>query len=523
MDTSNSFNSQIPLMKRYLAIIGIVWTAAVSASFVWNWFEVDAKTLEAARIQARSSFEKDVMYRRWNAGHGGIYVPVTEKIAPNPYLQVPHRDIVTTSGQVFTLINPAFMTRLVHEIQEGQSGTKGHITSLNPIRGENKPDEWETYALKVIEHGQEEVTSVENLRGISYVRLMRPLVTEEGCLKCHAAQGYKVGDIRGGISVAVPMGPLWNAVKGEFVALSIGHCALWLFGLVGLTLGGKRLEKGIDGQENAEKALRTSHEELKEANSMIMDSIYYAQNIQSAILPSAEKLANLLDNYFIIWQPRDVIGGDLYWLDGADDELVLAVMDCTGHGVPGAILTMIAATSLSRAIHEIGSRDPGALLGRMNTLVRDTLRKRQEGKLYDDGLDMGICHVNKRSRKAIFAGGRISLFLCSNGHVTEIKGDTESLGYQSSDPDHRFHNHHVELSASTDLYLTTDGLIEQIGGSNKLPFGKNRFSQFILENYSKPLHEQRNTLLDTFLNYRGAEDQRDDVTVFGVRVQVDKG
>jgi serine phosphatase RsbU (regulator of sigma subunit) len=518
MNTSNSFNSQIPVMKRYLAIIVIVWTVAVGASFVWNWFEVDAKTLEAARIQSRSSFEKDVMYRRWNAGHGGIYVPVTEKIAPNPYLQIPQRDILTTSGQKLTLINPAFMTRLVHEIQEEQSGTKGHITSLNPIRPENKPDEWETNALKSIEKGQGEVTSVENLRGISCMRLMRPLITEEGCLKCHAAQGYKVGDIRGGISVAVPMGPLWNAERGELVALSIGHCALWLFGLVGLVLGGKRLEKGIEGQERAEKALRTSHEDLKEANSMIMDSIYYAQNIQSAILPSAEKLGNLLDDYFIIWQPRDVIGGDLYWLDGKDDELVLVVMDCTGHGVPGGIMTMIAATSLNRAIHEIGYQDPGALLGRMNVLVRDTLRKRQEGKLYDDGLDMGICHVNKKSRKAIFAGGRISLFLCSDGEVTEIKGDTESLGYQSSDPDHLFYNHHIELSAMADLYLTTDGLIEQIGGDNKLPFGKTRFSQFILENCGKPLHEQRLALLDTFRDYKSDEDQRDDVTVFGIRV-----
>ncbi len=518
MNTSNSFNSQIPLMKRYLAITAIVWTMVVAASFFWNWFEVDAKTVEASRIQARSSFEKDVMYRRWNAGHGGIYVPVTEKIAPNPYLQVPQRDILTTSGQQLTLINPAFMTRLVHEIQEEQSGTKGHITSLNPIRAENKPDEWETRALKAIEKGQKEQSSIEDLRGTPYMRLMRPLITEEGCLKCHAAQGYKVGDIRGGISVAVPVGPLRNAERGELVALSIGHCALWLFGLVGLMLGGRRLAKGIEGEEKAEEALRQTHEDLKEANSVIMDSIYYAQNIQSAILPSEEKLGKLLDDYFIIWQPRDVIGGDLYWLDGKDDELVFAVMDCTGHGVPGGIMTMIAATSLNRAIHEIGYQDPGALLGRMNILVRDTLRKRLEGKLYDDGLDMGICLVNKRSRKAIFAGGRISLFLCADGEVTEIKGDTESLGYQSSDPNHLFRNNHIELSTRTNLYLATDGLIEQIGGGKKLPFGKTRFSRFISENCVKPLHEQRLTLLDTLRDYRSDEDQRDDVTVFGIGV-----
>jgi serine phosphatase RsbU (regulator of sigma subunit) len=518
MNTSNSFDTQIPLMKRYMGIIAIVWTAAVGASFVWNWIEVDAKTLEAARIQSRSSFEKDVMYRRWNTGHGGVYVPITDKITPNPYLKVPERDISTSSGQHLTLINPAFMTRLVHEIQEKQSGAKGHITSLNPIRSENAPDQWETAALKAFDQGQTEVSSVEKLVGAPYMRLMKPLITEESCLRCHALQGYKVGDIRGGISVAVPMTPLWNVARGEFVALSMGHCALWLIGLVGLILGSKRFEEGLEKQEAAERALEKSHDDLKEANSKIMDSIHYACSIQSAILPPDERLGNLLHDYFIIWRPRDVIGGDLYWLDGENDEIVIAVMDCTGHGVPGAIMTMTAATCLNRAIHEIGYRDPGALLGRISMLVRETLRKRPEGELYDDGLDMGVCHINKVSREAIFAGGRISLFICSAGNVAEFKGDTQSLGYQSSDPCHCFLNHRVQLVDPSSLYLTTDGLIEQIGQENGLPFGKHRFSNFILENHGKTLQEQGLSLTDMFLGFKGEEDQRDDVTVIGIRI-----
>lgn len=518
MDTSRPFSSQIPLMKRYMIIIGIIWTAAVGVSFVWNWVEVDAKTLEAARIQARSSFEKDVMYRRWNAGHGGVYVPVTDKIEPNPYLTVPNRDILTTSGQSLTLINPAFMTRLVHEIQEKQSGAKGHITSLNPIRSGNKPDQWEAEALKGLERGQKEVTSVENLRGEPYMRLMRPLVTEESCLKCHAAQGYKVGDIRGGIGVAIPMDPLWNSAKGEFLALSMGHGALWAMGLLGLILGGRRFEKSLEMQERAERALEKSHEDLKTANGLIMDSIDYARSIQSAILPPEEKLGSLLDDFLLLWLPREVIGGDLYWVDGATDELCMAVIDCTGHGVPGAIMTMIASTSLNRAVNDIGYRDPGALLARINALVRDTLRKRPEGELYDDGLDMGICYIDKRTRKATYAGGRISVFLCSGGKVTEIKGDAVSLGYQSCDPGQLFVNHHIQLSAPSNVYLTTDGLIEQIGGNNGLPFGKNRFTQFITANQTIPLREQRLRLLDTFAEYKGKEPQRDDVTVFGIRV-----
>ena len=518
MVTSSSFQSQIPVVKRYLAVMSVVWTCTVLASFVWNWFEMDAKTLEAARIQARSSFEKDVMYRRWNSGMGGVYVPVTEKISPNPYLKAPQRDILTTVGQNLTLINPAFMTRLVHEIQEGQSGTKGHITSLDPIRAENRADEWETVALESFEKGRREASSVDDIRGVSYMRLMRPLVTEEGCLKCHAEQGYKVGDIRGGISVAVPMSPLLHAARGEFYAMSTGHGVLWILGLAGLFVGGKRLQKGIEAQETAEKALEQSHLELKEANSMIMDSIHYAQNIQSAILPSGEKVRDLLDDYFIIWQPRDLIGGDLYWLDGDGDEIVMAVMDCTGHGVPGAIMTMIAATSLNRAVHETGYGDPGALLGRMNVLVRNTLRMRDEGRLFDDGLDMGVCLVNRKTRKAIFAGARIPVFILSNHELTWIKGDTESLGYKSSNPNHVFRNNHFDVPESSSLYLSTDGLIEQIGGDKRLPFGRAGFSRFIRDNGARPMIEQRDRLLDVFVHYRSGEDQRDDVTVLGVRV-----
>lgn len=518
MDTSNSFSSQIPLMKRYLAMMAICWTLAVCASIVWSWHEVESKTLEAARIQARSSFEKDVIYRRWNAGMGGVYVPITDRIVPNPHLQIPQRDILTTMGGSLTLINPAFMTRLVHEIQEGQSGTKGHITSLKPIRPQNTPDEWETVALADFEKGKDEVSSVEVIQGVSYMRLMRPLVTEEGCLKCHAAQGYKVGDIRGGIAVAVPMDPLRKAATGEFLALSIGHGALWALGLAGLLFGGKRLRQGMEGQEKAETALVRSHEDLKDANTVIMESIYYAQNIQSAILPSHQKLASLLDDYFIIWRPRDVIGGDLYWLDGSSDEVALAVMDCTGHGVPGAIMTMIVATSLNRVIHEIGYQDPGALLEQMNVLVRETLTKRQEGALYDDGLDMGVCLINMKSRKVIFAGARISLFVCSDSEVTIIKGDRESLGYQSSNPNHRFMNHYIELTDTTDLYLTTDGLLEQIGGKYSLPFGKTRFNRFIKKHRDMTMRQQGSILLDTFLDYKNDEDQRDDVTALGVRV-----
>jgi hypothetical protein len=207
--------------------------------------------------------EKDLLARRWNSEFAGVYVPVTEEMRPNPFLRVPHRDVKTADGKELTLVNPAYMTRMIHEIQEKHSGIRGHITSLNVIRPENKPDPWEEGALKKFPQGQAEVSSVEILGNAHFMRLMRPLVTEESCLKCHAAQGYKVGDIRGGISVAVPMEPLLSASRAETLALVISHVALWGMGLVGLLAGARKLGQRIRARENAELLLVHAHEDLK--------------------------------------------------------------------------------------------------------------------------------------------------------------------------------------------------------------------------------------------------------------------
>ena len=189
-------------------LIGL-WTIAVAISLVWNIYDGRQETFSLARIQALIGFKRDVAYRLWNTQHGGVYVPVSEKTVPNPYLDTPDRDVTTLSGLHLTLVNPAYMTRQVHELSEKEFGIHGHITSLNPIRPENAPDPWETQALQAFERGEKEVSSVEDFKGEPHLRLMRPLVTEKGCLKCHGSPGYKEGDIRGGISVSIPMPPLW--------------------------------------------------------------------------------------------------------------------------------------------------------------------------------------------------------------------------------------------------------------------------------------------------------------------------
>ena len=210
------------------------------------------------------------MYRRWNAERGGVYGLVSENTPPNPYLSdLPERDITTPSGKELTLINPAYMTRLVHEFSKIESGVLGHITSLNPIRPQNAPDDWERKALEVFEEGAVEVNSIEFLNGTEYMRFMGPLKTEQACLKCHSAQGYKLGDIRGGISVSVPMEPLNLVANRHVMQLSLGHFAIWLMGLFGVYLASRKLNLNTLAQNEVEKEKELLIDDLQDALSKI--------------------------------------------------------------------------------------------------------------------------------------------------------------------------------------------------------------------------------------------------------------
>ncbi len=185
-------------LGRYTWTLIVVWTVVVAMSLVWNVVQMKQDTVEGARLQARTAYEKDVMYRYWIAKHGGVYVQVTEETQPSPYLShLPERDITTPSGKLLTLTVPAYITRQVHELGAEQYGVRGHLTSLDPIRPENAPDPWETKALQAFERGEAEVSSVEDIEDERYMRLMSPLITEKVCLGCHVDQGYQEGEDHG--------------------------------------------------------------------------------------------------------------------------------------------------------------------------------------------------------------------------------------------------------------------------------------------------------------------------------------
>lgn len=253
-------------LTRFAIVIGVIWALIIGASWWWNTTRIRGNTLEEARVEAKVAFEKDIVYRRWNTLHGGIYVRETPLTPPNPYLEHADRDVTTTSGMKLTLINPAYMTRQVYEIAGEDSHLRGHLTSTNPLRPGNAPDPWEKAALEAFEEGASEVSALSLLDGEEYMRLMRPLVTEEGCLACHSEQGYETGDIRGGLSVAVSMKPLRKIEEKNIITISLAHGLLLFLGLLGHIYGTGKLIRSEGFRQKADERIRESAAKLEESN-----------------------------------------------------------------------------------------------------------------------------------------------------------------------------------------------------------------------------------------------------------------
>jgi PAS domain S-box-containing protein len=288
-------------LKYHSWFLVLLWTGCIVTSLAWNLYEQREKILKIARNSAEITFENDILYRRWAAKQGGVYVPISEHTPPNPFLRVPNRDITTSSGLFLTLVNPAYMARQVNQMSTDIHGSQGHITSLNPIHPENSPDPWETAALKSFEKSIKEISSVEKMAGEQYMRLMRPFIAEKACLKCHASQGYKEGDIRGGISVSVPLAPLWAIEKPLIAKISLAHLLLWLVGIGGIVISKKGLEREILSREKAEAVLSESVNTLRIVADFTYDWEYWRSpdNRFLYVSPSCERITGYTREEFM--------------------------------------------------------------------------------------------------------------------------------------------------------------------------------------------------------------------------------
>ncbi|MBI4665024.1 MAG: PAS domain S-box protein [Nitrospinae bacterium] len=250
---------------RFALASAVAWTAIIIGLIMWDVSTIRSYTQEIALGEATASFQKDLIIRQWASIHGGVYVPETNDTPPNQYLDnIPERDISTPSGKRLTLMNPAYITRQLNDMYRKQKGIFGHLTSLKVINPNNAPDEWERQALLAFEQGKEEVHGLSDIEKKAYMRLMKPLFITEACLKCHARHGFKLGDIRGGISVSVPMDTHFAHQRNDIIRAILSMSGLWLLGVAGIGLGAKWLKHHASLRAKAEEELMRHKDSLED-------------------------------------------------------------------------------------------------------------------------------------------------------------------------------------------------------------------------------------------------------------------
>ncbi len=256
--------------------------------------------------------------------------------------------------------------------------------------------------------------------------------------------------------------------------------------------------------------------EINKKNIEITDSIDYAKTIQDIVLPNSEKLNELLPQHFILYKPKDIVSGDFYWVGKKGQDIICAVADCTGHGVPGAFMSLLGHNILENVINQGSSIEPGTILTTLNEGIVTRFSKGKETSKH--GMDIAIISINLINQQLQYAGARNSLYLIRNNTLTEIKADKMSTGIQKDEGKIIYTNHTVSIQKGDMLYLFSDGFADQKGRAGKKKFYYQPFKNFLTSINNLSMAEQRQQLDKTITNWMGGMEQIDDILVMGIRV-----
>ncbi len=264
--------------------------------------------------------------------------------------------------------------------------------------------------------------------------------------------------------------------------------------------------------EQQKVVVELAHHELEEKNREILDSITYAKRIQSAILPPVKVVKEYLQDSFILYKPKDIVAGDFYWMEHIDGKVLFAAADCTGHGVPGAMVSVVCNNALNRSVREYGLTDPGQLLDKAREIIIQEFDKSDED--VKDGMDIALCTLEGNTLH--YAGANNPLWLIRNGELIETRGNKQPVGqFFRNDP---YTTHNFELEKGDTFYIFSDGYVDQFGGEKGKKFKAKAFRELLLSVQGKTMKEQKTIIDETFETWKGALDQIDDVCVMGIRV-----
>ncbi|HJX71569.1 MAG TPA: SpoIIE family protein phosphatase [Bacteroidales bacterium] len=279
----------------------------------------------------------------------------------------------------------------------------------------------------------------------------------------------------------------------------------------------RKLTRQFRERERIAEQLMTQKEELALKNKNITDSINYAQRIQSALMPSEKQFKSILPESFILHIPRDIVSGDFYWINEVKDYIFIAAVDCTGHGVPGAFVSIIGFELFRKLTNIEGIQQPSEILNSLNNDFKEVFRD-VENITLRDGMDVAFCSLNKKTRTLEFAGAFNPLYLIRDNSIIEVKGDRNSVGLDHPENDvNEFTNHTIQLQAGDIFYIFSDGFVDQFGGPEGKKYKYRRFRHLLLALHDLPMNRQHDFLYKSIVEWKGDLDQVDDILVIGIK------
>ena len=301
--------------------------------------------------------------------------------------------------------------------------------------------------------------------------------------------------------VAIANGRLWRNIGVALVAFVI--IGIFLFRSVG---------RMVEREEAARDHWQQRHEGIS-------DSIAYAGKIQGALVPRAEQYREMFSDHFVLNRPKDVVSGDFHWYHRLnEDECFVAAADCTGHGLPGAMMAAIGCSLLNELVVQQPHMDPAELLGLLSERMVQALNQSGQRSGAGDGMDVALCRIDRKQREILFAGAFRPLYWMHDGQLTVINGDRKPVGGSQHGDHRKFTVHRVAYHAGDRLYLFSDGYVDQFGGPERKKFMSARFNEMITGNQHLPMAQQAELLEKAFLDWKGANEQVDDICVVGLAV-----
>lgn len=270
-------------------------------------------------------------------------------------------------------------------------------------------------------------------------------------------------------------------------------------------------------KQRANRILEKQKDEIEKQNVLITDSIDYARNIQDAVLPDHQQIKELVPQYFIFYQPKSIVSGDFYWIRKVNDVVICAVADCTGHGVPGAFMSLLGYNMLENMVKDSNHLQPALILNMLNEEVIRRLSHQQERETVKHGMDIALISIDEKKHLLEYAGAHNSIYIIRNAELHELKANKQSIGFAGRESDTGFSNHSFELKKGDLIYLFTDGFPDQLGGSKRRKYYYQPFRELLISISTLPMEEQEKKLREAHIQWKGTNDQTDDVLIMGIR------